>query len=57
MEENSRLKNFTSENQESMEQEMEVKNFDHNMEVRGKEILPQEEIRGKKNFTARGKKI
>lgn len=57
VEENSRLKNFTSENQESMEQEMEVKNFDHNMEVRGKEILPQEEIRGKKTLPLEVKKF
>lgn len=57
VEENSRLKNFTSENQEPMGQEMEVKNFDHNMEVRGKEILPQEESRGKKTLPLEVKKV
>lgn len=57
VQESLRLKNFTSEKEESAGQAMEVKNFDHNMAAQGKEILPQEESGGKKTLPLEVKKF
>lgn len=52
-----RLKNFTSKQEEIVQQNVEVKHFNHDIQSQGKEFLPQEESRSKKTLPLEVKKF